>query len=146
MSDGISSTVSAKSEHFRQTQFAEIALLGPSAFFAKVSLLLLYLRIFSPHKSTRYAIYISIAFAFCLYWVSIPIEAYYCAPSAGKGWTLSEIGPKCWSAVILGLVQGPLNVLLDVFLFVLPIPVVIGLQMSFRRRMAVLAVFFTGLL
>ena len=136
----------AKSELLRQTQFAEVVLLGPSAFFAKLSLLLLYLRIFGPQKSTRYAIYISIAFAFCLYWINIPIEAYYCAPSAGKGWTLSEIGPKCWSTIILGLVQGPLNVLLDLILFILPIPVVIGLQMSFRRRMAVLAVFFTGLL
>ena len=121
-------------------------LLGPSAFFAKVSLLLLYLRIFGPRKSTRYAIYAGLAFAVPLYSVNIPIEAYYCAPSAGKGWTVSEIGPKCWNSIVLGLVQGPLNVVLDLFLFVLPIPVVMGLQMSLGRRMAVLAVFFTGLL
>ena len=121
-------------------------LIGPSSFFAKASLLLLYLRIFGPKKSTRYAIYTGLAFAFCLYWINIPISAYYCAPSGGKSWDLTEIALKCEKSAILGLVQGPLNIVLDLFIFVLPIPVVIRLQMSYRRRMAVLSVFFTGIL
>ena len=115
-------------------------------FFAKTSLLLLYLRIFGPKKSTRHAIHFGLVFAFCLYWVNIPITAYYCGPSAGKPWSIQEIGRKCMKSEILGLVQGPLNVLLDLFIFILPIPVVMGLQMSSRRRIAVLAVFLTGIL
>lgn len=127
-------------------KIAETMLLGPSMFFAKISLLLLYLRIFGPKKSTRYAICFGLVFAFCLYWVTIPIGAYYCAPSAGSSWTITGIAPRCNKVITLGLIQGPLNVVLDLFIFVLPIPVVMGLQMSFRKRIAVLAVFFTGIL
>lgn len=127
-------------------QFAKDMFLGPAMFFAKSSLLLLYLRIFGPKKSVRYIIYTSLVFIFCLYSVNIPIEAVYCAPSAGKGWTLAEIAPKCGKTLYLAVVQGPLNVLVDLFIFILPIPVVLGLQMSSRKQLAVLSVFLTGLL
>ena len=130
----------------RQIQFAKDVFLGPSMFFAKASLLLLYLRIFGTKKIARYAIYFCLIFAFCQYSVNIPVEAYYCAPSAGKAWTLSNLLPKCEQSLYLALVQGPLNLILDLVIFVLPIPVVMGLQMSLRKRVAVLAVFFTGLL
>ena len=120
--------------------------MGPSIFFAKASLLLLYLRIFGPKQSTRYAIYIGLVFAFRLYWINIPITAYYCAPSVGRSWSIIGIGLKCKKTLILGLLQGPLNVVLDLFIFILPIPVVMRLQMSSRRRFAVLSVFLTGIL
>ena len=124
----------AKSETFQQKQFTAQILTGPSLFFAKASLLLLYLRIFGPEASTRYAIYIGLVFAFCLYWISIPLMAYYC--------------PRLWChrMWILSLVQGPLNVVLDLFILILPIPVVMKLQMSLQRRFAVLSVFLTGML
>ena len=130
----------------RQEQYAKEFLLGPSIFFAKSSLLFLYLRIFGSKKTARYAINFCLVFSFCLYFANIPVETAYCAPSAGKGWTLSEIGPKCPNTLYLGVVQGPLNVLVDLYIFVLPIPIVMGLQMSKRKRVGVLAVFFTGLL
>ena len=121
-------------------------LLGPSLFFAKTSLLLLYLRIFGPKKSTRYAIYVGLISAFPLHWLNIPIIAYYCAPSVGRSWSITGIGLKYKKSIILGLVQCSLNVVFDLFVFVLPIPVVMGLHMSTRRRIAVLSVFLTGIL
>ena len=118
----------------QQKQFTAQILNGPSLFFAKTSILLLYLRLFGPKRSTRYAIYIGLVFAFCLYWISIPLMAYYC--------------PRLWchNMWILSLVQGPLNVALDLFILILPIPVVMRLQMSLPRRFAVLSVFLTGIL
>ena len=125
----------AESKTFQQKQFTAQILTGPSLFFAKTSLLLLYLRLFGPKQSTRYAIYVGLVFAFCLYWISIPLMAYYCPRL------------QCQSSmVILSLVQGPLNVVLDLYIFVVPIPVVMRLQMSLRRRFAVLSVFFTGIM
>ena len=116
-------------------------------FFAKASLLLLYLRIFGPKKSTRYWIYYALTFTFCLYWINIPINAYYCTPSSGTSWSETiDIAPKCFKQLILGLVQGSLSVALDLFILILPIPVVMALQMSLKRRVGVLAVFMTGVL
>ena len=116
-------------------------------FFAKASLLLLYLRIFGPKKSTRYWTYYALAFTFCLYWINIPINAYYCTPSSGMSWRdTNDLGLKCEKQLILGLVQGSLSVALDLFILILPIPVVMTLQMSRKRRAGVLAVFMTGVL
>ena len=115
-------------------------------FFAKSSLLLLYRRIFGLKRALSYAVYGALAFTFCLYWVGIPIIAYYCAPDPGKEWSIISMGLKCKKSVPLGVVQGSLNIVLDLFIIILPVPVVLGLQMSLRKRIAVLAVFLTGIL
>lgn len=137
------SAVNANIELLQQTLFSLNLLLGPSMFFSKASLLLLYLRIFSPKKSTRYATYFGLAFTFCLCLVTVFVIVHYCAPAAGKPWDLTI---KCNKAIVYGVVQGSLTVVLDFYIFILPIPVVLGLQMSSRKRIAVLAVFLTGIL
>ena len=121
--------------------------MGLAMFFAKASLLLLYLRIFSLKKPVRYWIYFGLIFTFCLYSVNIPFEAYYCAPSPSGSWgDMFSIGPKCYHSIILGLVQGSLSVALDLFLLILPMPVVMTLQMSSKKRVGALAVLMTGVL
>ena len=121
--------------------------MGPAMFFAKASLLLLYLRIFGPKKSIRYWIYFGLAFTFCLYWINIPIDSYYCTPRPGGSWgDLSSIGAKCEKTAILGLVQGSLSIALDLFILILPIPVVMTLQISSKKRVGALAVLMTGVL
>ena len=130
-----------------QANFAEDMVLGPGAFFAKIALLLLYLRLFGLKTAVRYTIYFGLIFAVCLYWINIPFLAYYCAPAPGKKWDLQDLDlSKCGKSRILGVVQGSLNVVLDLFIFILPIPVVMSLQMNARKRVAVLTVFLTGVL
>ena len=121
--------------------------MGLTMFFAKASLLLLYLRIFGPKKSTRYWIYFGLAFTFCLYWINIPFDSYYCTPSPGGSWDdRFVLGTKCQKTIILGLVQGSLSVALDVFILILPVPVVMTLKLSSKKRVGALAVLMTGVL
>ena len=115
-------------------------------FFAKMSLLLLYIRFFSVKKSTRYAIYFGLAFTFCLTLASIPVAAYGDTPSAGKSWALTNLMTKSSKTNAFAIAQGALNVVIDLYIFILPIPVVLGLQMSLRKRIGLLAVFLTGIL
>ena len=115
-------------------------------FFAKSSLMLLYLRLFGLKRRFRYSIYVALAITFCLYWVGIPLAAYYCAPSPGKAWSIQSMGDRCKTSSVLGVVQGPLNVILDLFIISLPVPVILGLKMSPPRKIAILAVFLTGIL
>lgn len=140
------SAINANIELLQQTLFSLNLLLGPSMFFSKASLLLLYIRIFSPKKSTRYATYFGLAFTFCLCLATVFVIVHYCAPAAGKPWNLIDSAIKCNKATVYGVVQGSLAVVLDLYIFILPIPVVLGLQMSSRKRIAVLAVFLTGIL
>ena len=131
---------------FQQIMYAAGIILGPMMFLAKSSLLLLYLRVFGLEKAVRYTIYFALAFMFVLYWVSIPVTGYYCAPSPGNGWSIGSVGKRCNKATIVGLFQGPLNVAFDLFIISLPVPIVLRLQLSFRNRVAVLVLFLTGIL
>lgn len=126
--------------------YAAGIILGPMMFLAKSSLLLLYLRIFGLEKAVRNTVYFTLAFIFGLYWVSIPITGYYCAPSPGNEWSIASVGKRCTKATIVGLVQGPLNVAVDLLIISLPVPVVLRLQLSWRNRVAVLVLFLTGIL
>ncbi len=129
-----------------QLHFASDILIGPATFFAKLSLLLLYLRIFAPQRHMRYLIYLGIGFGFCIYWVLVPIEAYFCAPAAGQSWDPVTLGPKCLKSVPVGVVQGPLNTLEDIFILVLPISSVMNLHLPLKRKLQVLGIFMTGIL
>ena len=121
-------------------------LLGPTLFFAKGAIFLLYLRIFTANKTMKYSIWFGLAFDFVLYWINIPFESWYCAPRAGDPWSLETVGRTCSDNIMFGLVQGVLAVVLDLYIFILPIPIVLSLQMSTRRRLSVLGVFATAIL
>ena len=121
-------------------------LLGPTLFFAKGAIFLLYLRIFTVKRNMRYSIWFGLAFTFVLYWINIPFESWYCAPRAGDPWDLETIGKTCPHNIIFGLVQGVLSVALDLYIFIIPIPVVLQLQMSMKRRLSVIGVFATAFL
>ena len=55
-------------------------------------------------------------------------------------------GFYCDHIDFLSVVQGALNVASDIYVLVIPIVVVLGLSLVPRKKMAVLAVFLTGML
>lgn len=122
--------------------YAEEMLLGPAIFFGKSSLLLLYYRIFSPSKAFRYKIYGGLIFAAISQLAIIPIDSIYCAPPAGTSWAI--FNPNCYKSYGYGIAQGLSNLLLDLFIFYLPIPVIWHLQMPLKKRIGVIAIFMTG--
>ncbi|KAI9845651.1 MAG: hypothetical protein M1837_004625 [Sclerophora amabilis] len=131
-------------ETYMKSIYASTMLLGPAQFFAKSSLLLLFLRIFSPHAAMRRTIYCAIAFAFCIYCINIPINSIYCTPDPGQPWGL-ELGTSCARSIPLAVVQGTLNVVLDLFILIAPMPVISNLRLSKKKKYGVLAVFMTGI-
>ena len=119
---------------------------GPTLFFAKSTIFLLYLRIFSIHKKMRYGIWSGLAFAFLIYWSAALTGTLFCAPRAGEQWSLNDTEQRCEKDAIFGVVQGVLSVILDLYIFFLPIPIVLGMQMSLKRRLSILCIFGTAIL
>ena len=130
----------------QQRSYAQGMILGPTLFFAKSAILLLYLQVFTINKKMSHGIWFGLAFNFVLYWINIPFESWNCAPRAGDPWGLETVGKTCANNIMFGLVQGVLSVVLDLYIFFLPIPIVLGLQMSLRNRLAILGVFGTAIL
>lgn len=112
-------------------------------FFAKVSILLLYLRVFSVKKILRYLIWSVIILQAIGYasfvGVTVALEVECIALTA-----LTK--SLCVKNFILTYAQTSFSVFTDFYILLLPLKAVIGLQMSSRRKVGVLIVFITGLL
>ena len=121
-------------------------LYGPSVFFAKLSILLLYLRIFSPDRWTRLFIYLGIWVIFIYYMVTASIFVGLCSPRHGESWPVALLSSRCGETMVMTYVQGIFNIVSDFYVLVLPLPVVWKLQLPLRKKIGVSAVFMTGLL
>lgn len=97
----------------------------------------------------RLAIRIGMAINFVTYITSIGVLSYFAAPHSGHGWDDlameavrgPTIFPFYW-AVALGAV----GTMLDIYIFILPLPVISRLHLSLKRRIQVMAVFLTAVL
>lgn len=130
-----------------QKIFASQLLFAPVMFLVKLSLLLLYLRIFDSVRHIKILIFIGIAFHLILYVTSFVLEFVFCYPRRGQSFLSSFAAPGCAAnAAKLGIAQGVGNIIGDFGLLLTPLPVIWKLQLSFRRRVAVTAMFMTGFL
>lgn len=121
-------------------------LYGPTVFFAKLSLLLLYLRIFSPDRWTRLLIYLGIGVIFIYYTVTASILVGLCIPRKGESWPRALLSSRCRDSMIMTYVQGIFNIVSDLYVLVVPLPVVWKLQLPLRKKIGVSALFMSGLL
>lgn len=110
-------------------------------FLIKLSISLLYLRLFGVQRTFRYLVYSGIIFCLLFY----------------TAWTGSLIGPLflcngrdrsthslCRNIDVLIVVSGVFNVVTDFYLLALPIPSLMQLKLRYRHRLGLLAIFLAG--
>lgn len=122
-------------------------LYGPTIFLAKLSILLLYLELFNVQKRARItvAIGITIISAQCL--ATIIGCAVLCVPKPGESWLMHSSTYKCRvTATLFGVVMGAISVFSDLYVILIPLPIVWQLRMATRKKVGVSIVFITGLL
>lgn len=108
-------------------------------FFTKLSLLLLYYRIFAPDRVAKYLVYLGILYCFVLYTSSLLLTFLLCQQSM--------LGPACKDELNLFiLITSGLNVLGDIYLLVIPLAAVAKLHLPSRQKLGASAIFFTGLM
>jgi hypothetical protein len=106
--------------------------------------LLLYLQIFSVNLAMRYSVYGGILLNFLIYWVHVPLETYYCAPHRGQKWEELLVNGMPQRLVPWGIGQGALAVVLDIYIFALPIRTIAGLNLNKKKKLQVMSVFITA--
>lgn len=128
--------------------FSQQMVFVPAYFFSKASILLLFYQLFDVEPKTHYAIWAGMFVNFAICATSLGVEAYYQAPNPfnGETWDDVMITAKPHLATPWGIAQSVLSTVLDVLIFVLPIPVIARLNLSTRKRVKILAVFSTGIL
>ena len=118
---------------------------GPVAFCAKLSLFLLYYRLFARHRWIKYLTYLGIGSALAMYTAGMAVYGYLCLPHHGENWLQAGLSSRCHKQfIMIGYVRGPFNVLSDLFLLILPLPAVWQLHIPLRKKIGIFGIFLTG--
>ena len=116
-----------------------------TAFFSsRLPIFFLYLRLFGRRKGVKYAVYVGLVVNLVLHVIVIALVAHYCSPASGYAWGVPKYLQYCKKAAAEPILQGVTNVVLDLYIFILPLPIIWNLQMPFRKRIGVIAIFTTG--
>lgn len=124
--------------------YAHLVISGLLSFFSKAAILLLYFDIFSVHGSMRVAIYFGLVLDALHSLPILAIGSYYIAPHASQSW--QQTPSNIQATNVWGLVQGPLIVILDLYIFILPIPLISRLRLPWCKRVQVFAIFSSALM
>ncbi|KAL8867208.1 MAG: hypothetical protein Q9174_005812, partial [Haloplaca sp. 1 TL-2023] len=111
---------------------------------AKLSLLWLYLDVFRPDKRMRYAIYFGIIFCSLFYTATFIVFCVQSIPRPGQSLLGFMLSKGVAANLPLSVGQGSVNVASDLYIFLLPIPGVMQLQLPKKKKIGVCAIFATG--
>lgn len=100
--------------------YADTVAYGPTAWFTKSTLLLIYVRIFYLYKKTHIFIYTFIAGMLCYYLPVMIIKINICRPIAGQ-WD-PDIDAVCIDQAALFHADTVMSALTDLVVLILPIP------------------------
>ncbi|RAH74287.1 uncharacterized protein BO66DRAFT_313099 [Aspergillus aculeatinus CBS 121060] len=130
---------------FSKLANASQVLYGPLIYITKLSILLLYLRLFAPSKRNTpfWLIQTLIWMNFLFYLADTIVKICECKPRA-KIWD-QDIPGQCININIPILVTSIVNVVSDFLMLLLPIVCVWRLQMTWWKKMSLSAVFAAGI-
>ncbi|KAI0196387.1 hypothetical protein F4808DRAFT_439918 [Astrocystis sublimbata] len=134
-------------EGYPKLLFCQEIVAAFTLFFSKASIFLLFQQLFEVTNRMRIAIRGGIIFTALLYIIiNIPLGAILNAPRAGRSWTTVITEGHSVKVLIWGVIQSVLAIGLDLFIFILPIPVIMKLHLSTRKKVRLIAVFTTALI
>ncbi|KAL4906507.1 hypothetical protein BDW74DRAFT_176827 [Aspergillus multicolor] len=130
---------------YKKLANASQILYAPLIFITKLSIFLLYLRVFASARRglTYISIQLLIWFNLAFYLANFFLKIFQCIPRA-KIWN-TELPGHCININIPILVTAAINVLSDLLMLCLPIICVWRLQMSTKRKLGVSAIFAAGI-
>ncbi|OAL54551.1 hypothetical protein IQ07DRAFT_272536 [Pyrenochaeta sp. DS3sAY3a] len=137
--------VSAIDESWLKKNAALCLLYGPAMFFAKAAICTLYLRIFKTVQWMKWCAWGALVVLGCIFWAMVPIYAVYSFPYGDEEWNLNlALKTGRMDRLTIGICA--VNVASDLFLLVIPLPIIIKLNLSFQKRIGLAAVFMTGII
>ena len=117
---------------------------GPTIFFAKLALFLLYFRIFSCDRWTKIGTYLGIVSNLLFYAAAVIVFGVLGIRRSGESWLSNAKTTRYQKAYLMAYVQGSFGVVSDIYIFILPLPVLWRLNMTPRTKLGVSSVFLAG--
>ncbi|KAK8074425.1 hypothetical protein PG997_009088 [Apiospora hydei] len=119
-----------------------------SALFTKTSLLALYFQVFRPSRLARSFIWFGITVISIMYIaVTVAMLAYMLPRPGDGGWgSMANTQRMGIPSRIIDLTQGFFGAFSDIYVLVIPIVVVSGLQVPLKKKIGLTGIFLTGLI
>lgn len=112
-----------------------------------MSLLVLLHRVFNPIAIFRKFLYLGMILVSVAHLSSIPLYATLCHPVIGQQWDIAMLNERCAHPTSLHtIIIGAIGTALDIYIRVLPLPLIFRLHLEMRRRFGLALVFMEGLL
>lgn len=111
-------------------------------FIVKISILLLYRRIFAPSHRTKIIIGTIAAILFLFYFSNMIVKIFICIPREAI-WD-KRVKGRCVNPHVLYLVTAVVNVISDFYLLLLPLPAIWHLHIPLMRKIGLMLAFSAG--
>lgn len=108
----------------------------------KLSILILYIRLFAVSKIFRYLTWATMFFVCGYLLANLWTQIFGCSPRS-KYW-LPDTPGHCINYTKAGLAYGSMNIISDLIIFVLPLPIIWQLKLSRREKAGVSVIFMSG--
>ncbi|KAI3317920.1 hypothetical protein HD806DRAFT_513651 [Xylariaceae sp. AK1471] len=128
---------------FSQFLIAEAIIGGFSIYFSKIPVLVLFTRLFGIRKWLRVTVWTTISVGFFVFLGSLLYVSVEC--SAGKVHDVASEGGCITAGGNNGLVHGVASLILDLIVFVLPLPILFHLHLSTNKKIGLCVVFTAGI-
>jgi hypothetical protein len=125
-----------------QNLIPNILLWASSLTAIKISILLFYTRIFSVRKFiiTAYAIMAIVV----SWWASVVLEEFLLCRPLAFNWDRTIKGGVCSDIMAAYIAAGVINLCTDLMVLILPVPIILGLMLPVRTKIALTCTFCLG--
>ncbi|EKG16972.1 hypothetical protein MPH_05797 [Macrophomina phaseolina MS6] len=120
---------------FLKALYADTIVYGPNAYFTKVALLLVIVRVFSAFKTTKMVTYVFMGAMAGYYLPVMFIKTFICTPI--NGYWDSSIHAKCLDQRGVFVADTVISAVTDLAVLVIPIPATLALRMPLKKKVKV---------
>ena len=113
--------------------------------FTKLTVFLMYLRLFRPFNSLRICVYIGGTITVILYGAAEIFFLVFLTPRNGQSFASVVKTSRIYKAGDISIPIAAVGLGTDIYLLILPIPFVLQLHLPTRRKIRVILTFLTGL-
>ncbi|KAI1423244.1 hypothetical protein F5Y12DRAFT_554515 [Xylaria sp. FL1777] len=120
-----------------------IILVQGTLWFSKAPILLLYIKLFGVNRWLRYASYATLLITGLVYIAGLIFTLVMCPTDKV---TLIAYQTCAHSNTLTGVISGFVSVIVDAIIFIIPIPVIFGLQLETSKKIGLSVTFLSGIL
>ena len=138
--------LSAFTPKFYKILIGESIMANTALWLAKLAILGLLFRLFSPTPRFRVWVHLGVVWATLVWLASILVATILAIPRKGESFESPTVAARLAHQYIWAVVQGVCSMVLDFYLLYLPLPIVWKLQMQRKRKLGFKTIFLTGLM